>query len=152
MSKESYVSECLNGELRVGDDILHLPVDSHPLMRGTVVAIYPAGSKEAVETTSNAGDCIIVNYHHVYGYNDDRINKIEEYFSDLYGEPKTLDDLGLDEVIDAQDCLLNIEELSEEERNKLDRSEAEAISMAFWIMSRLLNPGLRDKLDAMRDA
>ena len=143
---QNYVSECLNGELRVGDEVLHLPIDDHPIMRGVVKAIYPAGSEEAQAATDNVGDCILVCYD-TEGYSDKRVAELEAHFSGLYGQPRTLDDIGLDEVADSQDCLLNISALPTSAKELYDRDEASAISAAFDFMSQLLAPELLEKLN-----
>jgi len=147
MMNNGYVSKCINGDLRVGDDVLHLPVDDYPIMRGRVTEIYPAGSKEATETTDNPGDCIHVDYT-VGLRTDERIAEIEAVFSDLYNGPRIIEDIPLDDVIDSQDCLIRISERSDEEKNLIDQCEGCAVSTAFAILTELIAPELIAELDA----
>ena len=148
---KNYISQCLNGDLRVGDEVLHLPIDDYPIMCGVVKCIYPAGSKEACEATSNVGDCILVCYN-IDSYSDNRVSELEVHFSNLYGEPKKLDDLGLDAVTDSQDCLINISDFPAAAKELIDRSEALAISTAFDFMSQLLAPDLLKNLDEQTES
>lgn len=131
----NYKAVCLNGTIQAGDEIMTTPMTDYPTMRGHVLCIHPEGSPEQAEESCNEG-CDDV---HVELYTDDlppaRIKEIEDIFSDLYDEPKSIDDIPLDDEIESNAVLLNINGISERDKNRIDQSERLAQQVAFEILA-----------------
>lgn len=113
---EPPTAEVVNGDLNIGDWVIVAPSDEYGYLLGIVTAIDKLGTPE--HETENHGDDVHVDFY-AFDYPAERIAEIEEDFSDLYGEPKTFDELPLDDVIMAPDSLIRITELGHDEITRL---------------------------------
>lgn len=130
-----FESVCLNGTIKAGDEIMTTPMTDYPTMRGRVLYIYPEGSPEQLQETSNEGcDDVHVELY-TDGLSPERIAEIEAHFSDLYLQPKDIDEITLDDDIEGNDVLLNINGLSEKHKKRIDISESSAQQVAFEILA-----------------
>lgn len=94
------VTNCLNGEISVGDLVISSPNDDYALMVGTVIAIEKAGAPE--HGTDNPGDDIHVNFT-LAEYSPARLVEIDLMLGDLYGRPTTP---GIWPPIDVNDAIM----------------------------------------------
>jgi len=111
-------AKAINGEVKRGDWVISMPDDEYGGLIGQVIDIVKLGTPEHEEETQNDTDNVHVNFC-AFDYPPERIAEIEEQFSDLYGEPKTFDELPLDDVIMAPDMLIRITELSQDEITRI---------------------------------
>jgi len=132
-SKE-VTTQCLNGTLKVGDLVMNTVLDDYPTMFGRVLAIHPYGSEEAMDEADNETDNVHVEFN-IDDLSESYIAEICEAFSDLYDEEKTLEDIAIDDVIEAPDTLLCINNISDMQRARLLISQSAAESVAFEIIS-----------------
>jgi len=111
-------TNCVNGELEVGDLVLSSPSDEYGCLVGTVLGINKLGTPEHDAETDNETDDVHVNFMDA-DYSVRRISEIDSMLSDLYGEPKTLYDAPLDDTIMAPDVLIRITGIGREELEKI---------------------------------
>ena len=104
----------VNGEIKSGDWVIATPDDEYGCLIGQVIEIVKLGTPEHEAEAQNDTDNIHVNFY-AFDYPPERIAEIEAHFSELYGEPKTFDELPLDDVIKAPDMLIRITELGHDE-------------------------------------
>lgn len=109
-------AQAINGEINIGDWVIAVPSDAYGYLVGVVTAIDKLGTPE--HGTENSTDDVHVDFD-AFDYPPQRITEIEEQFSDLYDEPKSYDDIPLDDVIMAPDMLIRITELGHDEINRL---------------------------------
>ena len=100
-------SKTIYGEVQSGDLVIAAGNNDYRYLIGTVTAIDKHG-------TENEADDIHVDFT-TFEYPPDRIEEIEEHFSDLYGELKTFEDIPLDDVIMAPKMLIKINHLGHDE-------------------------------------
>ena len=124
-------SKAVNGELRVEDWVVSMPDDEYGCLIGMVTAIDKKGTPE--HGTENVGDDIHVDFITDTPYPPDRIEEIEERFSEAYGELKTIDDIPLDNVIMAPDMLVRVTGIHLDDLSRLvnDYEAAEAFCNEF---------------------
>lgn len=94
-----------------GHIVLSSPDSSYPLLVGIVKEVHPLGSES--KDTDNLTDDIICNFRY-FTYSEKRISEIEEDLTKLYGESKTIEELGLDEVIMRSSELIVLDDFSED--------------------------------------
>jgi hypothetical protein len=126
----------INGTLFVGDIVFSAPQgNEYGLLVGRITEIIPHGSPE--HDTGNPSDDIHVDFL-ISSYSDERENEIAAAFSAVYGEPKSFDDLPLDDVIMPPDSLVHINHIDSWSREKImsSREEAEAYFENHYSESR----------------
>ena len=96
------------------------PDDEYGYLIGEVVEIVKYGTPEQANETDNGTDNVHVNFY-AFDYPPERIAEIEAHFSDLYGEPKTFDELPIDDVIMTPDTLIRITELGHDEITRMGK-------------------------------
>lgn len=94
------VTNCLNGEIGVGDLVLSTAGNDYALMVGTVLAVEKKGAPE--HGTDNPGDDIHVNFT-LAEYTHNRLMEIDRMLGDLYGRPTTP---GIWPPIDVDDAIM----------------------------------------------
>jgi len=113
------------GDVQSGDWVIAAGGDEYRYLLGTVTAIDKLGSPE--HDTENTTDDVHVDFT-AFDYPPERIAEIEKHFSELYGEPKTFDELPLDNVIMSPKSLIRISNLDHDEiiriGNNLQNCEA----------------------------
>lgn len=121
MSKpqEHQSSHIPDDDFTVGDFVVSTDSSDYGCLLGVVTSIDRLGTPE--HDTENDTDDIHVDFT-VFDYPPERISEIEERFSRLYGEPKTFDDLPLDDVIMAPEELIYITNMSDREIERLANS------------------------------
>jgi hypothetical protein len=107
-------TNCINGDLRVGDLVLSTPEDDYSCLVGRVTDIKLLGDPN--RDTENETDDVYIDFT-AFEYSPERVTEIEEMFSDLYDEPKSFDDAPLDMVIMAPMNLIRITGIDEEKIN-----------------------------------
>jgi len=139
-------SQAINGEIRKEDWVIAVPDDEYGCLVGMVTEITKHGTPEHAEEAQNETDNIHVDFT-VVDYPPERLSEIEKYFSDLYGEPKKIDDLPLDDVIMAPDMLIRITGIHLDDLSRMvnDREAAEEFC-GDYIQSRKKIERLRDEL------
>ena len=100
------------GEVQAGDWVISAGNNDYRYLLGIVTAIDKFGSPE--HETENETDDIHVDFT-VFDYPRERIAEIEEYFSELYGEQKTFDEIPLDDIIMTPKMLIRITHLEQDE-------------------------------------
>jgi hypothetical protein len=123
-----YVAEKLNepekivktifGDIQPGDWVISTGNNSYAYLIGVVTAITKLGTPEHAAEAENNTDNIHIDFT-AFDYPPERIMEIEEVFSDLYDEPKTFDELPLDNVIMAPDMLISLSNLSHDEITRM---------------------------------
>jgi hypothetical protein len=108
-------SEAINGSVKIGDYVIVTPNDDYGCLVGQVKAIEKAGTPE--HDTDNPGDDIHVDFTS-FDYPPWQRTDFAEHFSELYGEPKTFDEIPLNDVIIAPDALIRVTELETDEINR----------------------------------
>jgi len=114
MNKNFVKTTCINGELQVGDLVLSTPEDEYSCLVGRVTDIKLLGDPD--RDTENETDDVYVDFKEME-YSSERVAEIEEMFSDLYDEPKTMDGVPLDMTIMAPMCLIRVTDIGEERIN-----------------------------------
>lgn len=109
-------AQAINGDINIGDWVIAVPSDEYGYLLGVITAIDKLGTPE--HGTENSTDDVHVDFD-AFDYPPQRIAEIEEQFSDLYDEPKSYDELPLDDVIMAPDALIRITELEHDEITRL---------------------------------
>ena len=72
-------------------------------LKGYITEIRTGSDKETENTSHDVYCCFDIPD------DKEKVKMLEKHFSDLYGEPKTIDDLGIDLVILAPDMLRKAE-------------------------------------------
>jgi hypothetical protein len=121
--KPVITSKTLFGEVEAGDWVIAAANNDYGYLIGTVIEIIKLGTPEHEAETTNDTDNIHVDFT-AFDYPPDRIVEIEKFFSDLYNEPKTYDELPLDDVIMAPDMLIRITHLSHDEITRMGNLRA----------------------------
>lgn len=104
------------GDVQPGDWVISAGNNDYSYLIGTVTAIDKLGTPE--HGTENETDDVHVDFT-AFDYPLERVAEIEEQFGDLYGEPKTFDELPLDDVIMAPKMLINISHLGHDEITRM---------------------------------
>lgn len=126
----NYATKCLNGLLRPGDLVMNTPLDDYPLMFGRVLEVHPEGSPDAYDESDNDYDTVHVEFD-INGISEVNRAEIEAVFGGLYGEPRPIEELGLDDVIEAPDCLLCVNDITEQKLTMLKYTQSAAAAVAF---------------------
>lgn len=123
-------SKTIYGDVQPGDWVISAGNSDYGYLIGTVTAIEKLGTPE--HDTENETDDVHVDFT-VFEYPPERISEIEEHFSGLYDEPKTFDELPLDDVIMAPGELISISNLSHDEITRMGnlRQNCEAFCNCF---------------------
>lgn len=132
-------TQCVNGTLKVGDLVLSTPEDDYSCLIGVVTQINLLGTPEHEAETENETDDVHVNFDS--NYSDLRTREIEECFSELYQEEKRFEDISLDDVIMAPDCLIRIAGLDEKRLQSLLSREANASAYCYLELRRIMQTG-----------
>jgi len=98
----------LSDDLQVGSVVVSTADCDFPLLLGTVTEICKHGSPR--HETRNDTDDVYVDFYDG-GYSEQRKAEIGKHFSELFGEPRTFDECGLDGVIMAPDMLVRADAL-----------------------------------------
>jgi len=93
---ESIIAEGIT--FSVGERVIATDSD-YAGLKGYITEIRTGPDKETENETNDIYCCFDIPE------NEDEIKLLEEYFSDLFHEKKTIDDIGLDLVIMAPDML-----------------------------------------------
>jgi len=121
--------------LQVGDTVVSVEDTGFVYLVGTVLKINKAGSPEHEMETANETDDVHVEFDGA-NYSEQRIREIEAEFTDLYGEEKTFEDCGLDDVIMSPDMLIRADVFTEDEMNAILESKAKAAEVCKRIISQ----------------
>jgi len=105
LTKIAKTSRVINGEVEVGNWIIVKPGIDYGCLVGQVTDIDKLGSPN--HGTDNKTDDIHVNLI-AADYGEHRLKEIAEQIGKLYGVPKHVDELPLDDVIMAPDMLLSL--------------------------------------------
>ena len=97
--------------IKQGDWVISTEDNEYKYLIGIVISVEQHGSLE--HNTGNETDDIHVDFT-VYNYPKPCIEKIEQQFSNLYGEPIQFDELSLDDVIMAPEMLVHIKQSKDE--------------------------------------
>jgi len=131
-------TKCPNGYLTAGDLVLSTEDDDYACLVGRVLDIIPLGSPN--HNTGNTTDDVYVDFTGDYGAR--RVREIEETFSGLYGETKTMDDIPLDLVIMDPGCLIRITGIDDKTLALILQSSEYASFYVYDILRRQLDgPG-----------
>ena len=103
-NKHGQVFICDNGTFIIGGSVIATDESEYQGLYGTITEIR---TDEDRETENDTPDIYCSFEPPVYPH---EIREFESVFSDLYGEPKTLDDISLDEVIMAPEMIRMIPE------------------------------------------
>jgi len=150
MDKKGITSTCPNGELRVGDIVISIGEFGYVYLIGEVIEIVKLGTPLHAKETGNDTDNIHVTFYeagliegHEGGYSGLRIAQIESHFSELYGEAKTFDECGLDDVIMPPDELIKVTDtlFSSDDIRMFLQSEAGATAVCDKITTILNKTG-----------
>lgn len=114
MNKNNVKTKCINGELQIGDLVLSTPEDEYSCLVGRVTDIKLLSDPD--RDTENDTDDVYVDFSES-GYSEARVAEIKEMFTELYDEPKTMDDIPLDMAIIAPMCLIRITDLDKAQIN-----------------------------------
>jgi hypothetical protein len=134
--KPNLTAEALNGEIKAGDWVISTTGEDYACLVGEVIEIVPLGSPE--HDTGNFTDDIHVNFAND-DYSEQRRHEIESDFGWLYTEPKSYDEIPLDDVIVAPGSLIRITELGRDEFGKLVESRANAETYCKETLAALAN-------------
>jgi hypothetical protein len=111
--KESVkTSKTIYGDVQGGDWVIAAGNNDYEYLIGTVTEIDKLGTPE--HGTDNTADDIHVDFT-AFDYPPERAAEIEGRFTELCGEPKTFNDIPLDDVIMAPDMLIRITHLGQDE-------------------------------------
>jgi len=121
--------------LRVGDTVVSVNAVGYEYLVGTILTINLAGSPEHEMETANETDDVHVEFDEA-NYSEQRIREIEAEFTDLYGEEKTFEDCGLDDVIMSPDMLIRADVFTEDEMKAILESEAKAAEVCKRIIAQ----------------
>lgn len=151
----------VNGDIQRGDWVISAGNNDYKYLIGQVIEIVKLGTPEHADETDNDTDNVHVNFY-AFDYPPERIAEIEAHFSELYGEPKDIDELPLDDTIMAPDMLIRITELGRDEidhmGNLLHNCEAfcacfpgggEPLSPKHAVLVERLNKNLSEYNDAL---
>jgi len=122
---------CLNGKLEVGDLVLSISSGDYPCMVGTVIQICQKGTPE--HDSGNSTDDVFVNFEEAYSAQ--RIEKLEEHFSKLYGIEKVFSEIPIDSVIMCPDELLRITGVKDDVYKKILCFESDAQRLSFNLLA-----------------
>jgi hypothetical protein len=103
-------------------------------MVGRVLYITKLGTPEHDAESDNDTDDIHVDFM-TFDYPDERVQEIEAMLSDLYDEPKSIEDAPLDDAIMAPDMLICITDISCEDLEGILASEDRAAGYYAGIMA-----------------
>ena len=123
-------AKTIYGEVSPGDWVISTGNNDYAYLIGTVTAIDKLGTPE--HGTENESDDIHVDFN-AFDYPPDRIDEIEERFSNLYGELRMFGEIPLDDVIMAPDMLISISHLGQDEIERMGnlRHNCEAFCNCF---------------------
>ncbi|GHV39910.1 hypothetical protein FACS189490_04260 [Clostridia bacterium] len=128
-------TNCMNGELAVGEQVLSLNIDLYKYLVGTVTRIDKADTPEH-DATDNETDDVLVNFNHS-DYSEQRLRDMETYGQYLLGRGRHFDRSRLDEVVMAPGHLLRIEGLSREDLDAALDSEAGAETLCHRLLAEV---------------
>jgi hypothetical protein len=150
MSIEESKTQCVNGELKVGDIVLSTPSDDYACLIGRVIEINLVGSPEHDDVTENETDAVHVNFLE-FDYSKKRKKEIETMFSQLYSQPKTFDDCPIDYAIMSPDCLIRITGIDDRRLSFLLDSECAAARYCYDQLFDVKVSAAKTNVDARAD-
>ena len=133
-----HTTKCINDELCVGDSVVSVDCDSYSYLVGTVISINLVGSPEHERETGNETDDVHVEFIGA-DYSEKRICEIEEAFTASFGERKTFEDCGLDDVIMSPDMLMKTDAFTKEEMDSILQDEKKASMVCKRILEQFAN-------------
>lgn len=128
-------TKCINGTIAVGDMVVSTPDDEYGCLVGRVKEIALVGTPEH-DATENDTDDVYVDFSQV-DYSDKRIKEIEELFSEIYDEPRSIEECAIDEVVMDPDCLIRITDMDGAGLNNLLESGYNAACYCYGVLSSL---------------
>ena len=131
-----HTTKCINGDLQVGDTVVSVEDTGFVYLVGTVLKINKVGSPEHEMETANETDDVHVEFEGA-NYSEQRIREIEAEFTDLYGEEKTFEDCGLDDVIMSPDMLIKADAFTEDEMKSILESKDTAATVCGRVIEKL---------------
>jgi hypothetical protein len=135
--KSEIKTKCINGELKVGDLVLSIPIEKeYSFLVGKVKRIILSGTLEHSARIANAPDDIYVDFS-TLKYSRQRIAEIEEDFSEAYGEPRKIKDCILDDVIMHPIDLIRITDLQKGVILRLLTSEYNAACYCYGFLREM---------------
>jgi hypothetical protein len=138
--KLNNITTGVNGELHVGDTVVSINDGDYSYLVGTILSINLVGSHEHKMETENETDDVHVEFNGA-DYSKKRICEIEAGFTDLYGEEKTFDDCGLDDVIMSPDMLIRADAFTEDDMAAILECEEKAAIVCERILITLRKEG-----------
>jgi hypothetical protein len=155
------IAKTIHGDVSPGDWVISAGNNDYKYLIGTVIEIVKQGTPEHAAETENDTDNIHVDFT-AFDYPAKRITEIEAQFSDLYDEPKTFDELPLDDVIMAPEMLISITNLGHDEITRMGNLRAncesfcscfpggnEAHSLKHAMLFERLEKNLKDYHDSL---
>ena len=150
MAQDMY-TECVNGELNVGDLVLSTPRDEYGCLIGTVLEINKLNTPKHEDEVDNGTDHVHVNFFDV-DYSDKRVKEIEAMMSKLCFQEMEFGNCPLDDVIMAPDCLIRITGIEYEKLCELTDSRDNAIDFCNHVFHvRKLTDRLNQNLNEFQD-
>jgi hypothetical protein len=138
----------INGKLYVGDWVIVKPDEDYGCLIGQVTAIDKFGTPE--HDTDNQGDDIHVNLI-AADYREHRLTEIAEDIGKLYGVPKHIDELPLDDVIMAPDMLISLAGVDLDRNNQILASCAEAAEFGNALHRRYFDEAETELIDRVEE-
>ena len=143
-------SNALSGAVKPGDLVLSAANNDFRYMIGYVLDIVKLGTPEHAEETGNDSDNVHVDFT-AFNYPPERIAEFEERFSELFGIPKTWDELSPDDIIMEPEMLIVITHLGDEEIGRLGNLAANCESYCKCFPSGILLEGRHGELISRLD-
>jgi len=143
-------TQCINGDLQVGDLAISTPDDDYSCLIGRVLRINPLGTPEHDEETDNDCDDVHVNFLE-FEYPKKRIKEIEDDFCGLYGEKKIFEDCPLDDTIMNPHCLIRVTDIDEPLLKYLLQSGYNAACYCYGILSNSKTVNGATKIDLVKN-
>jgi hypothetical protein len=141
-------ANAINGKLYVGDWVIVKPDEEYGCLVGRVMSIDKIGTPK--HGTDNPGDDIHVNLIDA-DYREYRLMEIAEEIGKLYGVPKRIEELPLDDVIMAPDMLISLAGVDLDRNNEIFASYAKAAEFGNALLNRYFDTAETELIDRVEE-